>query len=496
MINQELKLLQKQDLPDKKTIDSYSHLLVLGVADSKKIRMSYVDRLFSRRRELRKKKTDTSPLELDLPNKSATHVIFACLTGSESTFDLLTLARKMLALQKDRNCSRMGVIIAGFSLVEAERIAESIVAAAAAATAEMPSYKSRENRRKKLRRLDLYGINIAHGFKRTLAEAQGNSLARYLSMLPPNELTPGEYTKRVQRLARDEGWKFDFLDLASLNKKNAGAFLAVVQGSDEQDAGIVRLRYRPVKKSSSRKVMLLGKGICYDTGGTNLKPANFMYGMHKDMQGSAVALGAFLALSRLQVDMELECWLALAMNHIGPQAYKPNDVVTAANGTSIEVVHTDAEGRMVLADTLALASREGADLIMDFATLTGACVYAIGTGYSGVFSNRESCHPVLIEAGKHSGERVWPFPLDEDYDRLLESEIADVKQCSREGGVDHILAARFLQRFVEKNLPWIHMDLSSSSNKGGLAHIPTETTGFGVRYTVELLLDERIFDRG
>ena len=145
-------------------------------------------------------------------------------------------------------------------------------------------------------------------------------------------------------------------DEAALKKKKAGAFLAVAQGSPKRDAGIVRLRYAP-PKARGKTLCLIGKGICYDTGGTNLKPANYMFGMHEDMQGSAVALGALLALSQLDFGRPVECWLALAMNHIGPNAYKPNDVVTAADGSTIEVVHTDAEGRMILADTLALAAR-------------------------------------------------------------------------------------------------------------------------------------------
>ena len=235
-------------------------------------------------------------------------------------------------------------------------------------------------------------------------------------------------------------------------------------------------------------MFLVGKGICYDTGGTNLKPANYMFGMHEDMQGSAVALGTLLALTKLNFNRPVECWMALAMNHIGSKAYKPNDVIRASDGTTVEVVHTDAEGRMVLADTLALASKEKPSLIIDYATLTGACMYSIGTSYSGIFTNQNKWHLNLIKAGEDSGERVWPFPLDEDFDQMLKSDIADIKQCSQEGGVDHILASRFLQRFVKNNTPWIHIDLSSSSKKGGLAHIPTNTTGFGVRYTVNLLL--------
>ena len=278
-----------------------------------------------------------------------------------------------------------------------------------------------------------------------------------------------------------------------MKQKKAGAFLAVAQGSPVADAGIVHLRYTPARKSATRPgIALVGKGICFDTGGTNLKPAKFMYGMHEDMQGSAVALGVLLALTRLKVDFPVECWLALAMNHIGPLAYKQNDVVTAADGTTIEVIHTDAEGRMVLADTLIFASEQKPSLLIDYATLTGACVYSVGTAYSGVFTNQESAIGKLIKAGQDSGERVWPFPLDEDYDEALKSDIADIKQCAQEGNADHILAARFLQRFVKHDTPWVHMDLSSSKHKGGLAHIPTETTGFGIRYTLNLLFENKI----
>ncbi|MEX2353750.1 MAG: leucyl aminopeptidase family protein, partial [Gammaproteobacteria bacterium] len=320
-----------------------------------------------------------------------------------------------------------------------------------------------------------------------LAEAEGNGVARYLSMLPPNRLTPTEYLKQIRLMSRENNWKLEFFDVTALKRKKAGAFLAVVQGSPVQDAGIVRLRYTPSKGSSKRKLCLVGKGICYDTGGTNLKPAKYMYGMHEDMQGSGVALGVFLALTRIKVNYPVECWLALAMNHIGPKAYKPNDVVNAADGTTIEVVHTDAEGRMVLADTLVFATGQKPSLVIDYATLTGACVYSVGSAYSGVFTNREEFIPGLIASGVESGERVWPFPMDEDYDEALKSGIADIKQCAIEGEADHILAARFLQRFVKNNTPWIHVDLSSSKSKGGLAHVPTDTTGFGVRYTLNLL---------
>lgn len=219
----------------------------------------------------------------------------------------------------------------------------------------------------------------------------------------------------------------------------------------------------------------------------NLKPARYMHGMHEDMEGSAVALGTLLALTALQVDYPVDCWLALAQNHIGPKAYKQNDVVKAANGTTIEVMHTDAEGRMVLADTLTLATRARPSLLLDFATLTGACVGALSTRMSGAITNRLELVPAIIDAGLASGERVWPFPLEPDYNQALKSEVADIKQCTLDSDADHILAAAFLKRFIEHDVPWVHVDLSAGNHKGGLAHIPTDVTGFGVRFSLELL---------
>jgi leucyl aminopeptidase len=214
-----------------------------------------------------------------------------------------------------------------------------------------------------------------------------------------------------------------------------------------------------------------------------------MYTMHGDMQGSAVAAGSLLALSRLQAAQTIDCWLAITENQIGPTAFRPQEVVRAANGVTIQVVHSDAEGRMVLADTLALASREKPRVIVDFATLTGACVNALTERYAGAFTNRADLHAWLQQTGRESGERVWCFPMDEDYDTDLTSPVADVMQCSLESKGDHILAARFLGRFVETTVPWVHIDLAPSERKGGLAHVPTEFTGFGVRYAVHLLGD-------
>lgn len=488
-----INLQQSANLPSQSKLDNIGNwIMVLNYPlDLKKLAaLPCIKLLQQRRKQAGRSKADKTPFVFNLPNEKGSRIASACITEKISSFDLLTLCRNLIAEHK--KTGTIGLVVTGFPRQEQERICEGLISAALATAAKMPDYKSKQESDQPLRKLELFGNRFRHGFKRTFAEAEGNALARKLSMLPANKLTPTDYVKHVRKLAKENNWSMEFYGLDALKKKKAGAFIAVAQGSPARDAGIVRLTYKPVRKTSKGKVTLVGKGICYDTGGTNLKPANYMFGMHEDMQGSAVALGTFMALSTIKVDFPVECWMAIAMNHIGPNAYKPNDVVTAADGTTIEVVHTDAEGRMVLADTLALASRGKPALIIDYATLTGACIYSIGTAYSGVFTNREAWHSVLIKTGRESGERVWPFPLDEDYDKLIESSIADIKQCSRESGVDHILAARFLKHFVKDDIPWIHIDLSSSHHKGGLAHVPTPTTGFGIRFTLNLLLDQKL----
>ncbi len=340
---------------------------------------------------------------------------------------------------------------------------------------------------KPLQRVVLYGHAKPADFSAVLALARANVLARELTTLPPNELTPGHYRERVRDLAQAQGWEIEEYNFKRLKKMNAGAFCAVAQGSGDRDAAIVHLSYRPKgAKGTQRRVALVGKGICFDTGGHNLKPAKYMSGMHEDMNGSAVALSLLLAVQELRLPVAVDAWLAIAQNHLSPEAYKQNDIVTALDGTSIEIVHTDAEGRLVLADTLTLAARSGPDLLIDFATLTGSMVAALGHRYSGVFASSEELAHLAVGAGRQSGERVSVFPMDEDYETGLESKVADVKQCSLEGEADHILAARFLQRFTAKT-PWLHMDLSAANCSGGLGAVASDVTGFGVAWGAGLL---------
>jgi leucyl aminopeptidase len=428
-----------------------------------------------------------------LANARHTLVVVGFLKPDASGFARLDLAGRLMREALRPGVATLQVHAPGFAEDRQVEVLEAVLSAALAGAAPMPQMKSKAIAAPALARVEISTVANAV-FERSTAIAAGNHLARWLTALPPNVLdTPG-YRNALQTIARREGWSFRFYGAAALEKLNAGAFLAVARANAHRGAGIARLTYEPQEKktrarSRTAKLALVGKGICFDTGGINLKAHRGMYMMHGDMQGSAVALGTLLALSRLGVATRIDCWLAITENEIGPVAYRPQEVVTASNGVTIQVVHSDAEGRMVLADTLALASREKPALLLDFATLTGACVNAVTDRYSGAFTNRARLQEWLQGVGRSSGERVWCFPMDEDFDKALESNIADVLQCSPESKGDHILAARFLSKFVEKSVPWVHLDLAAAEHKGGLAHVPTEFTGFGVRFSVHLLGD-------
>jgi leucyl aminopeptidase len=416
-------------------------------------------------------------------------LIVVFIKPTASVFEQLTHAARAW---KELAHSPRQVLFATCGMDEAHSGAalEALVAAALAGSASLPTLKSKPIRPIALETITLVRDGGPLDMQRTLAVDRGNHLARWLTTLPPNVLDSVSYRRALTKLAKQRRWGFTFFDEAMLKRAGAGAFLAVARANEHRGAGIVRLRYKAAnRRGVSARLALVGKGICFDTGGINLKSHKSMYQMHEDMQGSAVAVGTLLALSELEVPFDIDCWLALTENEIGARAYRPQEVVRAANGVTIQVAHSDAEGRMVLADTLALAAREAPDLIIDYATLTGACVNALTERYSGAFTNRPQWREALELAGRYSGERVWTFPMDEDYDSDLNSTIADVLQCTPDSKGDHILAARFLNRFVPAEVPWIHLDLAASNRSGGLAHIPTDFTGFGVRYTTQLLLD-------
>lgn len=468
-----------------KTLPAIPHLLVLLPSNKtlpKDIAHGALLAAVLKRRGMKAEALAKSPLSANTTD--GTLVAWAMLDEKKDAFAQQVLVRKALQFLLQEQPKGIAIAVSGNV---AQRAAELAVYGAWVNSALMPVHKKKDER-KALQKITLVGDVDRNAFDALRAQAAGNVLCRTLTVLPPNELTPGMYRQRVRKLAQDNGWKHAEFDMKKLRKLGAGAFVAVAQGSEFEDAAIVNLRYR--HSGAKQTVALVGKGICFDTGGHNLKPSRYMHNMHEDMNGSAVALGILLAATQQKLAVNIDCWLALAQNHISPKAYKQNDIVKALNGTTIEVMHTDAEGRMVLADTLTLASRAKPDLLIDFATLTGSMATALGERYSGVLGNRDELLQRAVSVGCQTGERLCAFPLAEDYAAALESKVADVKQCTLTGEADHILATLFLQRFVEHDTPWLHVDLSASRCEGGLGIVADEVSGFGVAWGAAMLRAE------
>lgn len=429
-----------------------------------------------KRKDAKADELTKSPLAADLPD--GTRVALAMIDTEKPRFERLTTLRKAAMLLLDETPKALAIVPLG---VADDALLDALYVALVNGV-PLPQQKKKMPAALK----EIILPRRPAGAEFCMALARANLLARELTALPPNLLDPAHYRKRLRALAKEKKFAIEEIDFNKLKKMGAGAFCAVAQGSDNDGGGaaIVRLSWRP--KGVKKTVALVGKGICYDTGGHNLKPAKYMAGMHEDMNGSAVALAILCAAAELNLPVALDCWLAIAKNHLSPTAYAQGDIVTALDGTTIEVMHTDAEGRMVLADTLALAAKQKPELMIDFATLTGSMTYALGTRYSGVFASSDALAAQAVAAGKTSGERVCVFPQDADYEPALDSKVADIKQCTLDGEADHILAARFLGRFAGKT-PWIHMDLSAASCSGGLGAVATDTTGFGVSWGIALL---------
>ena len=426
-----------------------------------------------------------------LANRRQTLAVLGFLGEEAGAFERLALAGRMLKEAAARSPESLGLAAIG-APATTEAGLEALLSASLAQAFALPSFKTGEAGREHIRRIALpadTGLDLRY----VQACAGGTNLARWLTALPPNFLDSRGYHTVISRLARRHGLAMRWLGEAALRRAGANAFLAVASANERPGAGIAHLAYRPARRSrGSPDLSLIGKGIVFDTGGVNLKPHRSMLEMHTDMGGSAVALATLIALAELRAPIAADAWLAITENHIGPRAYRPQEVVRAANGVTIQVVHTDAEGRMALADTLTLAARTRPRLMLDFATLTGACVYSLTERMSGVFANRQALAQALVEAGHSSGERVWSFPFDADFDADLESKVADILQCAIDGKGDHILAARFLNRFVPREIPWAHVDLSSATRSGGLGHINTDVTGFGVRFALELIVKQNV----
>ena len=333
-------------------------------------------------------------------------------------------------------------------------------------------------------RLLLVGENAAElehgvGVGRVIAEA--TNLSRDFANEPSNMLTPREFARRARALAEETGLDCEILDRDALKALGMGAFLGVAQGSHEPPQLIV-LRHRGGGEEPG--IGFVGKGITFDTGGISIKPAANMEAMKQDMSGGGAVIAAAAALARLKVPVNLTAIVPATENMPGGNAIKPGDVLTAMNGTSIEVINTDAEGRLILADALSYANHLHLSPIIDVATLTGACAVALGDVAFGLMANDDALAQELIMSGQRGGERVWQLPMYEEYDEKIKSHVADVKNTGgRYGGA--ITAAKFLAKFTD-DTPWAHLDIAgtddSDKDKGVLVK---GATGVAVRTLVE-----------
>lgn len=442
----------------------------------------------------RAKPSDGEVRTVSLGNTRQTLAVLGYCKPDADSFALLRTAGAMAqrALGNRSEVTRVA-ILAPVAASRRSQWQEALYAALAAHAFVMPAEKSAAKPRRTLSRVDAFGASSIDA-RRAECIADATNLTRHLTALPPNVLDAGAYRKLLATLARRHGLRLRWYTETALAMLGANAFLAVSRGNARRDAGIAHLAYLPrrgKRRDPRPDIALVGKGILFDTGGTNLKPHRSMLDMHTDMAGSAVTLATLVAAARLRVPLAIDAWLAISENSIGPKAYRPQEVIRALNGTTIQIIHSDAEGRMALADTLALAARRKPRAMLDFATLTGACVYALTERMSGLLGTDDALAAQLLAAGTASGERLWQFPLPDDFDADLDSPTADIAQCAVDGKGDQILAARFLKRFVPKDIPWAHIDLSSATRRGGLAHVPTEITGFGARLALTWLLDQR-----
>lgn len=326
------------------------------------------------------------------------------------------------------------------------------------------------------------------GVARGGAVADAVCFARDLVNTPGGTLTAPELADRAAARAEDAGLSVEVLDLAAIKEARLGGLVAVNRGSAVEPR-LVKLTYEPDGAGDDvPTVALVGKGITFDSGGLSLKPAASMMDMKMDMGGAAAVVAAMCALPALGVDVRVVGFAPLTDNMINGGAQRPGDVYTARNGTTVEVLNTDAEGRLVLGEALVLASEEQPDAIVDLATLTGACLVALGDRIAGLMSNDDGFRTRVADAAARAGERVWPLPLPDDYRSRLDSQVADIKNITSQPFGGTLTAGLFLRDFVGEGIPWAHIDIA------GPAYLqepdgeqPKGATGFGVRTLLALL---------
>ncbi len=305
--------------------------------------------------------------------------------------------------------------------------------------------------------------DLKNGLSRGQIIGESMNFTRDLANEPPNVLTPTEMAKRAQAIAKETGLKCEVLDEAKMEKLGMGSLMSVSIGS-EQPAKLIVLKYEP-KKSTAKKgelLALVGKGITFDTGGISLKPGEGMDAMKYDMSGGASVIGTMRAIGLLKPSVPVLGVVAAVENMPDGKASRPSDIVTAMNGKTIEILNTDAEGRLILADAVAYAEKQGATRIVDMATLTGAVIIALGDINTAVLGNDQELVNEIIECGKEVGENYWQLPVGREYSKGIKSDIADIKNIGPSRKAGTIIGAVFIQEFVDK-AKWAHLDIAGTA---------------------------------
>lgn len=326
---------------------------------------------------------------------------------------------------------------------------------------------------------------VAAGTKRGIALAEGHSLARRLAMMPGNLCTPDYLAETARDIAKRFKLGVTVLGRTEMEAEKMGSFLCVAQGAPQEDPKLIALEYKGGKPGAA-PIVLVGKGLCFDTGGISIKPAQGMEWMKFDMCGAAGVLGAIEAIARMELPINVVGLIGSTTNMVSGTAVKPGDVVQASNGKFIEIINTDAEGRLVLADVLVYAKRFKPAAVIDAATLTGACIIALGHNATGVMGNDDALVQEVLDAGKRSGEPGWPLPMWDDYKELIKSDVADIKNSGgRAAGT--ISAALFLKEFTD-GYTWVHLDVAGTAyTESDLGTIPRGPTGVPVGTFVEFV---------
>ena len=350
-------------------------------------------------------------------------------------------------------------------------------------------WKSKDNKKPfHLRKGVLVGARDAAVCKKTMGILTGVNLARNLINRNALDVTPQTLGVEARKLAKHFTFvKATILTKKQLEKKKLGLLLAVGNGS-RMDPALVIIEYEGDPPSDDL-TMVVGKGVTFDTGGLNLKPTHFIEDMRADMGGAAAALGLIQAAASIKLKANIVVVIPTTENAIDAHSYKPGDVYRSHAGITVEITNTDAEGRLILADAISYGQKQfQPDRIIDLATLTGAIVIALGDQRAGMFSNNDKLAGLCEKAGEVSGEKVWRMPLDPEYKVLLKSSIADIKNAASKRMAGSVTAAIFLQEFIQKNTPWIHLDIAGTAFLDGARdyHL-SQATGSGVRLLIELL---------